>query len=46
MTGRTMPMDQLSKVMIWKREKRLRPTLPNQSGKDEPKRFVASTAAV
>ena len=35
-TGRTMPMDQLSRVMIWNSEYMLSPTVPNQSGKALP----------
>ena len=45
-TGRTMPIDQLSRVMIWNRLNIEAPTVPNHCGNVLPNRFVAMTAAM
>jgi hypothetical protein len=45
MTGRAIPMAQLSGVMIWNSVKALSPSVPNHCGKSEPKSPVAMTAA-
>ena len=42
-TGRTMPIDQLSSVMIWKSEYIDCPTVPNHCGNSRPKSSVAIT---
>lgn len=44
MTGRTMRIDQLSRVMIWNGENRDSPMLPNHCGKLAPYSLVAMTA--
>ena len=43
-TGRTMPIDQLSSVMTWNKVYSESPRLPNHSGKRSPKSVVAITA--
>ena len=43
-TGRTMPIDQLSSVMIWNSVYIDAPSVPNQSTKVRPNSSVAITA--
>ena len=46
MIGRTMPMDQLSSVIIWNSEYIDVPTLPNHSGNSVPNIRVAIAAPI